>query len=484
MRREAVAAYIDQFEYLADCFELIRLRLEAYALRHEALETERVARYSEQHREIARSHVLEGYHDIQRSIARTEEMIARRRRDSEKQGVRFAIDQFVQAQQLGREEYQILLVLLYNESTGRHPGRVTTGNEILNLLFQHPADALRASRFLNPTAPLLSRGLIRALPDDEGTSFMRSNYELTEATLREVVGDRSRLSGDHEQLAADILPEGPYRLVTPRFTLDRVVLDDRIRDQLHDLLWQIREGRRIFDDWEVGRLMEKGRGAVALLAGRPGTGKTMTAEGLAGSLDRRLLVADFSQLESKWIGETEKNIVAIFRAARQSGAVLLIDEADAILAGRLDGGHYNDRAYNRQVSLLLQELEEFDGLCLLTTNRESALDDALARRLSLTIHFGVPGPVERARIWRALVSPRVPLAADVDFSALADRFPLCGGHIKNAVLTALRTAARQGGERARVTQECFIRAAESEQTGFHPEPRPIGFGAGEGYSYS
>jgi SpoVK/Ycf46/Vps4 family AAA+-type ATPase len=196
-------------------------------------------------------------------------------------------------------------------------------------------------------------------------------------------------------------------------------------------------------------LLEKGRGVVILFSGLPGTGKTMTAEAMAGALGRKLLVADYSQLESKWIGETEKNIVSVFRVAAGAGAVVLLDEADAILAGRLDGSHYNDRAYNRQVSLLLQQLEHFEGLCILTTNRGTTLDEGLARRIGSTVIFGVPGPPERERIWRSLISPRVPLVPDVDLALLAERYPLCGGHIKNIVVSALRSAARREGPAGR-----------------------------------
>ncbi|TPW10693.1 MAG: hypothetical protein FD129_1843, partial [bacterium] len=438
MRRESATTYSDQFEYLADRFELIRLKCDAYALRGEAGDFERTARWNDRH---GKSHLLGSIDDLDRTIQRREEAVTRRLRESEASGHRFAIDQFAETHQLSREEYEILLVLLFNESAARGQGRISSGNDILNLLFTSHVEALRASRYLSSSSTLLNHGLVRALPEEEGCNFLRSSYEVTEKTLREILGVRTRAEGgESAQAQTSVLPEGPYRFIAPRFQLDRVVLDSAIRQQLEDVLWQMNDGRVLFDDWELGRLLEKGRGVVVLLSGLPGTGKTMSAEALAGSLGCKLLVADYSQLESKWIGETEKNIVTVFRAARDSGSVLLLDEADAILAGRLEGGHYNDRAYNRQVSLLLQELEQFEGLCILTTNRETSLDEGLARRLGATIQFGIPGPAEREQIWRGLISPRVPLAGDVDFTGLAADFALCGGNIKNAVVTALRGA--------------------------------------------
>jgi hypothetical protein len=486
MRRESITLYGDQFEFLADCFELIRLKSDAYTLRTEAMETERMSRYTDRHGNASeRNHLLEIYHDLERSIAAKEEQIQKRKKDSEKSGLRLSFDTFSATNRLNRDEMRILLVLLYNESTGRNQSRITTGNDILNLLYPNPVEALKASIFLTPGSSLLNQGLVRCLSDEENSNFLRSTYEVTEKTLREVLGVRGRATvGEFCAGQTDAVPEGPYRLIEPGFDLDRVVLDASARSSLDDLIWQFNDGQILFNQWELGRLLEKGKGVVVLFSGLPGTGKTMTAEAMAGTLGTKLLIADYSQLESKWIGETEKNIVSVFRVASESKAVLLLDEADAILAGRLDGGHYNDRAYNRQVSLLLQELEHFEGLCILTTNREMSLDEGLARRISTSINFGIPGADERQKIWRSLISPRVPLAADVDFLELAARYPLCGGHIKNIVLTALRGAARRAGVSARVTQDDFVRAAEKEKSGFRPVNRPIGFKTRKSPSYS
>lgn len=506
MRRETQPQYGDQFDYLSDCFELTRLRCDAYGLRTEALETERMARYSERHGFGAeRSHLLEIYYDLQRSITQKEAAIERRKEDALRAGVVFSIDRLAEAHHLNGEETRILQVLLYNESVGRNQTRFNTGNDILNLLFPDPVQALRASALLGPASNLVQRGLVRMMEDDGAANFLRHTYEVSERTLREVLGVRSAAGQGYARAAGgesapggtdavgelgaareamSAVPEGPFRLVAPSVTVDRVVLEPAARSSVDDVLWQVREGRYLLEEWEMGRLLEKGRGVVVLFSGLPGTGKTMTAEAMAGSLGRQLLIADYARLESKWIGETEKNIVSVFRAATEAEAVLLIDEADAILAGRLDGNHYNDRAYNRQVSLLLQELENFDGLCILTTNREVSLDEGLARRIGATIQFGVPGPSEREKIWRSLVSPRVPLAADVDFTELAARYALTGGHIKNIVVAALRSAARAGGDEPRVRRADFLRAGDQERKSFAATTRPIGFKPPQGFSYS
>ena len=274
-----------------------------------------------------------------------------------------------------------------------------------------------------------------------------------------------------------MLGVGPiaYRAITPRVRLDQVTLESGLRTRLEEVLWQIEHGDRLFQEWGMETVLEKGRGTALLFCGPPGTGKTMTAEAVADHLGRALFLVDYSQMESKWIGETEKNIVTVFRDASAMNAVLLIDEADAILAARLDGGHYNDRAYNRQVSLLLTELESFDGVCILTTNREVSLDAGLARRIATRLDFPVPGVPERRKIWERLIPSRVPLAADVDLDRLACAYPMAGGHIKNAVLAAVRRAARRDGERTQVSQADFDAAAARERTSFEAERRRIGF---------
>ncbi|NNF08007.1 MAG: ATP-binding protein, partial [Candidatus Eisenbacteria bacterium] len=436
MRRDSAQSYQDQYEYLADCFELIRKKGDAYGIRLEAQETERMVRYSERTGfESERSHLLEVYRDIEAEVDRLRESIREKHERTPHAPSTFLIDQFVERFGLCQQELEILLVLLYNESVGRNHSRFNTGNEILNLLFPNPVSALKASKYLDAGSTLISKQLISVIPDDDSSHFMRATYEVSETTLKQVLGRPETRSISTQQIRRKV-DASPLRTVAPRVSLDSVVLPEDIRTRVSELIWQVRKGQKLFEDF--GLDLEKGRGTIALFSGDPGTGKTLTAEAIAHELGTEMSVIDFSQLESKWIGETEKNIVAVFRRASTDKSLLLIDEADAILAGRISGEHYNDRAYNRQVSLLLTELEAFEGICILTTNREVSLDAALARRLSARIDFPLPDTNQRHLLWKRHLTPRIPLSREVDIATLASEFVLAGGSIKNAVLSAVR----------------------------------------------
>jgi SpoVK/Ycf46/Vps4 family AAA+-type ATPase len=179
-----------------------------------------------------------------------------------------------------------------------------------------------------------------------------------------------------------------------------------------------------------------------LFTGEPGTGKTFCAHAVAGELGRPLLEAAVPALLSKWVGESERNLANLFRTAHEHGAVLFLDECDAVLAERGgDGARHDDRL----VGVFLRQLERHDGLVLLATNREGILDKALSRRLAYRVAFPVPDAAGRAAIWRGLLPATVPTDGTVDPEALGRRFALTGGRIRNAVFKAAFRAASRGG---------------------------------------
>ena len=235
--------------------------------------------------------------------------------------------------------------------------------------------------------------------------------------------------------------------VTPARTLADVVLAPHTHRTVEQALAQVRNHHLIFNRWGLGERHTSGRGLAFNFAGPPGTGKTICAEAIAYELGLKLLVVNYAEAESMWFGETPKNIVATFRAAAEQNAVLLFDEADAIAMRRSSGaGLPHERESNLTVNVLLRELEAFNGIVIFATNLAANFDPAFERRIRAHVLFEIPGPEERARIWQLQVHPKkTPLAPDVDFQLLAERYTVSGGDIKNAVLKAAAVAAGEPG---------------------------------------
>ena len=235
--------------------------------------------------------------------------------------------------------------------------------------------------------------------------------------------------------------------IVPERTFADVILPEETRRTLEEALGQVRNHTLIFGRWGLGERHASGLGLAFNFAGPPGTGKTICAEAIARALGMKLLVVDYAEVESMWMGETPKNIAGVFRAAVEQNAVLFFDEADAIASRRtLAGGLGQDRESNLTVNVLLRQLDAFNGVVIFATNMAVNFDPAFERRIRTHVHFLMPAAEERERIWQVQIHPRkTPLARDVDFRVLAERYEVSGGDIKNAVLKAAAAAAAEGG---------------------------------------
>ena len=252
--------------------------------------------------------------------------------------------------------------------------------------------------------------------------------------------------------------------VTPERTLADVVLPAQTRRTLEQALAEVRNHTLIFSRWGLGERHTSGLGLAFNFAGPPGTGKTICAEAIAHELGMKLLVVDYAEAESMWIGETPKNIVAAFRAAVEQNAVLFFDEADAIATRRSASAPLrSDREANLTVNILLRELEAFNGIVIFATNLAANFDPAFERRIRTHVLFEMPGVEERERIWELQIHPKkTPLAPDVDFRRLAERYVISGGNIKNVVIKAAAAAAAEPGPDLgkSISQQHFEGAAE------------------------
>ena len=252
--------------------------------------------------------------------------------------------------------------------------------------------------------------------------------------------------------------------VTPERTFADVILPPATRRTLEHALVQVRSHGLIFGRWGLAERHATGLGLAFNFAGPPGTGKTICAEAIAHTLGMKLLLVNYAEVESMWMGETPKNVAALFRAAAEQRAVLFFDEADAIAARRSAAvGQGQMREANTTVSVLLRELEGFNGVVIFATNLAANFDPAFERRIRTHVLFEMPGVDERERIWHVQIHPaKTPLAPDVDFRALAERFAVSGGDIKNAVLKAAAAAAAEPGPDSakRIHQRHFAGAME------------------------
>jgi hypothetical protein len=250
------------------------------------------------------------------------------------------------------------------------------------------------------------------------------------------------------RLATRRMPDAPWdRLIVPRETGDR----------LTDLARRVRRRVTVHHRWGLSR-GERGRGVSGLFHGDSGTGKTLAAEALATRLALPMLAVDLSLVVSKYIGETEKNLAELFTAAEGFAALLFFDEADALFGRRTNVQDAHDRYANIEVNFLLQRLEAFEGLAVLSTNLLQGVDEAFLRRFDQVVQFPRPGVAERNALWQAHL-PAGRLASDVRAAALAARFELTGGEIRNAALGAAFVAADSDG----VVTTALLEAAVADE---------------------
>ena len=273
-----------------------------------------------------------------------------------------------------------------------------------------------------------------------------------------------RVGRDHVALAVRQLFDSDLSTVAHRMevsqTWDDVVLPEELTESIRSLVDRIELRGDVLGDWGFARKLGKGLGLAALFSGEPGTGKSMVAGLIARSLGLDLYVVDLSRITSKWLGETEKNLARAFDAAEAGHVLLLFDEADSVLGKRSsDMRGANDRHANLETNFILARLEQFQGIAIFTTNLASAIDPAITRRMTTHLKFPFPDVETRAQLWQRMIPAEAPVADDIDFTTLADRFEVSGGFIRNIVVRAAYHSARLGGP---IDMASLVWAAEQE----------------------
>lgn len=298
---------------------------------------------------------------------------------------------------------------------------------------------------------MIEKTLPASAPADPEAAKVANQFNLSAASIKSAASEAGLAAGRGEDLtlalwsaarrhAGPRLAELAQR-IEPRAAMDDLVLPDREKQLLKSMISSVRQRFRVYEEWGFGA-DQRGLGIAALFAGDSGTGKTMAAEVIANELHLDLFRIDLSAVVSKYIGETEKNLKRIFDAAEDGGAVLLFDEADALFGKRSEVRDSHDRYANIEVGYLLQRMEAYSGLAILTTNMKDALDKAFMRRLRFAVNFPFPNEKSRKEIWKRVFPKPVPLDG-IDFDRLA-QLDVAGGHIRNIALAASVFAAEEG----------------------------------------
>lgn len=368
------------------------------------------------------------------------------------------------------EAQTVLLVLVCKEiQQGKTDDRLFRGEGLAATVSENKGDVREHLDVLRSDGKLIRKELVQpcggcaTLLDDDPEVIAETEFELS-AQARELLGveqqdktERWRGSGVRE----------------PRMSFEQLVLSGEVRDALEMAVAQAQNGHVLMEDWGVGSLIPYGHAVTLLFSGPPGTGKTASAEALADRLQLPIMVANYAKVQNCFKGQTEKNVVKTFRDASRHNAVLFWDEADAMFYDRDSG----QRSWEvRDVNVLLQELETFEGVCVLATNRKVSLDPALERRLSMKVEFQRPDRSMRRRIWEKLLPDEMPVAENIDMDRLASE-ELTGGEIKNVVLNAARMALVRGAD-TEIGMADFIRAIKMDNAGgWTSGDRQIGFAA-------
>ena len=250
----------------------------------------------------------------------------------------------------------------------------------------------------------------------------------------------------------------------PLYRLDDIILNEAVREQIRILKSRIDNHHLLYEEWGLRKIDPQGTHISVSFYGPPGTGKTMCAEGLASELGIDLIEVSYAEIESKYVGETGKNIRAAFQSASKTGALLFFDEADAILGARMSNvTQAADHAVDVARAVMLKELDNFEGIVVFATNKFGKYDHAFLRRILQHIEVPLPDRETRERLWQHLVVPTIPGRENLLWSELADKsVDMSGGDIKNCVIIACSEAVMQPEKN--ITQEYCLKAVNQVQS--------------------
>lgn len=323
------------------------------------------------------------------------------------------------------------------KNAGNHRGFLPTGETALFVLAGDDIEKrIHVQQLLMGESRLVKEGAIHVEAVKDGEPPMSGKLVISPEWLSKLLFGKERLPV--------FGPDFPAKSIGTRLGWDDLVIADKTREQLHDIKVWLQHNRQLLDQWHMQKVIKPGY--RALFYGPPGTGKTLTATLLGQEFGREVFRIDLSQVVSKYIGETEKNLEKIFQRAENRDWILFFDEADALFGKRSSVQNAHDRYANQEVSYLLQRVEDFSGLVILASNFKNNVDKAFMRRFNAVIHFPVPTAAERLRLWQTILPVEAGLEDRAVLRDIADKYELSGSSIVQAVhFATLRAFSRQNG---------------------------------------
>jgi len=282
-------------------------------------------------------------------------------------------------------------------------------------------------------------------------------------------------AGASHQLRGRLAMSNFDRGIVPQHGLEEVVLPEGIKEKLRHMVNYSKAQAVLFGQWGFQQQHGRAQGITALFHGDPGTGKTMAAEAIGFDVVRPLMIVNCAQLMDKYVGESAKNIEKVFVEAKGQDAVLVFDEAEGLFGQRTSDGGSTARHDSMNTGVLLHHMEEFSGIAIAITNRYAQVDTAFHRRFKFILEFATPDAGMRSKLWRMHIPEAAPLAPDVDFNELGQRFELSGGHIKSAVFrAAVEASLHTDPDKRRITMAALLEAAQAEIDKDTESKRPAG----------
>ncbi len=409
----------------------------------------------------------QGIEALNLDIKEKEKVFWRKVDSSLAQGAKFTAEEFASSYELDPLEKKILLFFFYLEFI--RPWENKCYEDVLLSIFDledSPLWRMQNFRYLWHDARLMKNAII--FKDYENISCSaRAIFSLSGDMIKNF---SKMFNGEKVELAT--AETKSTRLVDevgftkePEYTLDNVILKHEVKERL--LFFLESRNHEQLDRLGVFDKIKKAKGMNFLFYGSPGTGKSILAEAVAAYLKKKILVVEVPKIFNQHVGETDKKISRMFKAAKQNDLVLCIDEADSLFYNRSFAFQEHDIRF---VNDMLQELERFEGVAVFTTNMEGLLDEALERRISFRVKLELPDEKLRSQIWASHIPHNVKLAQDINFMAMAQKYEFSGGYIKNAVMNAVRRIALKNQDI--ITMEDLAFGADMEYEGiFNKENR-------------